>query len=235
MIPGQPGIFFVLKTRIALLLFILLFFISFFIFDLGQYLNLTYLKSNQKYLIEYYSNNQLFVLFSFFFIYILTTALSIPGATILTLAGAGIFGFWTSIVLISLASTIGATLSFLGSRFLFKDFIQDKFQERLVKVNQGIEREGTFYLFTMRLIPVIPFFMINLLMGLTPIKATKYFWVSLVGMLPGSLLYVNAGVQLSEIETTSDIISPDIIVSLILLGVFPLAVKKGLDWYKNRS
>jgi len=193
------------------------------------------LKSNQHNLMEYYSNNQILVLTSFFFIYVFTTALSIPGATILTLAGAGIFGFWTSLILISFASTIGATLAFLSSRFLFKDFVQEKLGDKLLKINYGIEKEGSFYLFSMRLIPIFPFFMINLLMGLTPIKVSKYFWVSQLGMLPGSLIYVNAGVQLSEIKTTSDIISPDIIVSFVLLGAFPLAVKKVLDWYKNKN
>ncbi|TNF27923.1 MAG: TVP38/TMEM64 family protein [Deltaproteobacteria bacterium] len=177
-------------------------------------------------LMKYHEQNMALTLSLYFLAYILITALSIPGATIMTLAGAGIFGFWTSLIIISFASTIGATLSFLGSRYLFRDWVQNKFGEKLQKVNEGMEREGAFYLFSMRLIPIFPFFMINLLMGLTPIKIPTYFFTSQLGMLAGSIIYVNAGVQLSQIESTKDIISPDIIISLMLLGLFPLIVKK---------
>jgi uncharacterized membrane protein YdjX (TVP38/TMEM64 family) len=225
-IPGQPGIFFVLKTRILIVLFIILLITSFFVFDLSQYLTLDYLKTNQMRLMKYHEQNMTLTLSLYFLAYILITALSIPGATIMTLAGAGIFGFWTSLIVISFASTIGATLSFLGSRYLFRDWVQNKFGEKLQKVNEGIEREGAFYLFSMRLIPIFPFFMINLLMGLTSIKTPTYFFASQLGMLAGTIIYVNAGVQLSQIESTKDIISPGIIISLVLLGLFPLIVKK---------
>ncbi len=144
----------------------------------------------------------------------------------MTLAGAGIFGFWTSLLIISFASTIGATLSFLSSRYLLKDWVQRKFGSKLSKVNEGMEKEGGFYLFSMRLMPVFPFFMINLLMGLTPIRISTYFFASQLGMLAGTAIYVNAGVQLSQIKSTSDIVSLDILVSLMLLGFFPLIVKK---------
>lgn len=184
---------------------------------------------------EYYFENKIQTLLLYFLIYVLTTALSVPGATILTLAGAGIFGFWTSLILISFASTIGATLAFLSSRFLFQDIVQEKFGKKLSKINQGMEREGAFYLFSMRLMPIFPFFMINLLMGLTSIKTPTYFFVSQAGMLAGTLIYVNAGVQLSEIESTKDILSPDIILSFTLLGIFPLLVKRILTWYRNKK
>lgn len=144
----------------------------------------------------------------------------------MTLAGAGIFGFWPSLIVISFASTIGATLSFLGSRYLFRDWVQNKFGEKLQKINEGIEKEGAFYLFSLRLMPIFPFFMINLLMGLTPIKISTYFFTSQLGMLAGTIIYVNAGVQLSQIESTKDIVSQDIIISLMLLGLFPIAIKK---------
>lgn len=215
-----------MKTRILIVLFIILLITSFFVFDLSQYLTLDYLKTNQMRLMKYHEQNMALTLSLYFLAYILITALSIPGATIMTLAGAGIFGFWTSLIIISFASTIGATLSFLGSRYLFRDWVQNKFGEKLQKVNEGMEREGAFYLFSMRLIPIFPFFMINLLMGLTPIKIPTYFFTSQLGMLAGSIIYVNAGVQLSQIESTKDIISPDIIISLMLLGLFPLIVKK---------
>lgn len=224
-----------MKTRITLSFLILLAIVSFFVFDLDQYLNLTYLKANQMRFQEYYFENKIQTLLLYFLIYVLTTALSVPGATILTLAGAGIFGFWTSLILISFASTIGATLAFLSSRFLFQDIVQEKFGKKLSKINQGMEREGAFYLFSMRLMPIFPFFMINLLMGLTSIKTPTYFFVSQAGMLAGTLIYVNAGVQLSEIESTKDILSPDIILSFTLLGIFPLLVKRILTWYRNKK
>lgn len=184
---------------------------------------------------QYYVENKAQTLALYFLIYVLTTALSVPSATILTLAGAGIFGFWTSLIVISFASTFGATLALLGSRFLFKDIVQEKFGEKLSRINQGMEKEGAFYLFSLRLIPIFPFFMINLLMGLTNIKIPTYFFVSQAGMLAGTIIYVNAGVQLSEIQSTKDILSLDIILSFALLGIFPLLVKRILTWYRNKK
>lgn len=224
-----------MKTRITLAFFIFLAIVSFFVFDLDQYLNLTYVKANQMRFYQYYVENKAQTLALYFLIYVLTTALSVPSATILTLAGAGIFGFWTSLIVISFASTFGATLALLGSRFLFKDIVQEKFGEKLSRINQGMEKEGAFYLFSLRLIPIFPFFMINLLMGLTNIKIPTYFFVSQAGMLAGTIIYVNAGVQLSEIQSTKDILSLDIILSFALLGIFPLLVKRILTWYRNKK
>jgi uncharacterized membrane protein YdjX (TVP38/TMEM64 family) len=224
-----------LKTRITLAFFIFLAIVSFFVFGLDQYLNLTYVKANQMRFHQYYVENNAQTLALYFIIYVLTTAISVPGATILTLAGAGTFGFWTSLIVISFASTLGATLAFLSSRFFFKDIVQEKFGEKLSRINQGMEKEGAFYLFSIRLMPIFPFFMINLLMGLTNIKIPTYFFVSQAGMLAGTIIYVNAGVQLSEIQSTKDILSPDIILSFALLGIFPLLVKRILTWYRNKK
>jgi uncharacterized membrane protein YdjX (TVP38/TMEM64 family) len=146
----------------------------------------------------------------------------------MTLAGGALFGLLTGTVVISFASTIGATLAFLVSRFLLKDWVQERFKEKLHTINQGIEREGSFYLFTLRLVPVFPFFIINLVMGLTPIRTTRFYLVSQVGMLPGTLVYVNAGTQLAQIDSLKGILSPGLLLSFALLGMFPLLARKGV-------
>ena len=200
--------------------------VLFFTFDLAQYLNFTYLKENQLRFNDYYQANPVLVSLSFFVIYIVSTALSIPGATLLTLIGAAIFGFVWGLILISFASSIGATLAFLVSRFLLRDNIQNRFGSHLEKINKGIEKEGAFYLFTLRLVPAFPFFMINLVMGLTPIKTSTFYWVSQVGMLAGTIVYVNAGTQLGQLESASGILSLPLIISFTLLGIFPFIAKK---------
>ena len=167
--------------------------------------------------------------------YVVSTALSLPGAAVLTLAAGALFGFWTGLVLVSFASTIGATLAFVFARFLLRDWVQNKFGERLGKINRGVEREGSFYLFTLRLIPVFPFWLINLAIALTPIKAWTFYWISQVGMLPGTAVYVNAGKQLGEIDKVGEILSWDIILSFALLGIFPLAVKKIMSLYRKKT
>ncbi len=211
------------------------FVVLFFVFDLKSYLTLGYLKSQQNALADFYQQNQLLMISGYLAIYIVSTAMSLPGATILTLAGGGIFGFWLGLVLVSFASTIGATLAFAAARFLLKESIQNKFGDKLKAINNGIEKDGDFYLFSLRLVPIIPFFVINLVMGLTPIKMYRFFFVSQLGMLAGTAVYVNAGTQLSKIESTSDIVSPGLIASFVLLGVFPLVAKKSLAYFKNRS
>lgn len=206
----------------------------YFKFDLGQYLTLESLKSQQTQITTFYKQNQVFTLLVYFLVYVLTTALSFPGATILTLAGAAVFGLTTGTIIISFASTIGASLAFLGARFLFKDFVQNRFQKHLETINKGIEKEGEFYLFTLRLIPLFPFFLINLVMGLTPISLVKYFFVSQIGMLPGTIVYVFAGVKLSEISSVGDILSLDILFAFGLIGLFPLIAKKIIEKIKER-
>ena len=221
-----------LKCFVAL--FILGFMGAFFYFDLGQYLSFEYLKQRQSDLQAYQSANPVFSIAIYMVVYVLVTALSLPGAAILTLFGGALFGLVTGTIVVSFASTIGATAAFLVSRFMLKDFVQDKFGDKLRAINEGVEREGMFYLFTMRLIPAIPFFVINLVMGLTPIKTVQFFFVSQVGMLLGTIVYVNAGTELSKIESLAGILSPQLIFSFVLLGIFPLMAKKLIEMIKGR-
>jgi uncharacterized membrane protein YdjX (TVP38/TMEM64 family) len=167
-------------------------------------------------------------------IYIATTSLSLPGATVLTLAGGALFGLIEGTIIVSFASTIGATLACFVSRFMLREWVQNKFRDKLSAINKGIAEEGAFYLFTLRLIPAFPFFMINLVMGLTKMPLATYYWVSQLGMLPGTMVYVNAGKELSKIESLSGILSPGLIFSFALLGLFPLGVKKLLGLYRSR-
>ena len=212
--------------KLLLLLIIGLGFTAFYALDLSQYLNFSYLKENQLQFIEYYQANPALIATGFFIIYVLSTALSIPGATLLTLLGGAIFGFVHGLLIISFASTMGATLAFLVSRFLLRDSLESRFNSQFKKINEGIEKEGAFYLFTLRLVPLFPFFIINLLMGLTRIKTWTYYWVSQTGMLLGTMVYVNAGTQLGQLNSASGILSPGLIISFSLLGIFPLAAKK---------
>jgi len=221
--------------KIIILILVAVFFVSFFAFDLGQYLNLEYLKSQKNMIEEYYRNNPLVTISIYFVAYVIMAALSLPGAVIMTLAGGAIFGLLTGTLLVSFASSIGATLAFLVSRTLLRDFIQSKFGDSLIPINEGVEKEGTFYLFTLRLVPIFPFFIVNLVMGLTTLKSSVFYWVSQLGMLAGTIVYVNAGTQLGKIESVSDILSPALIGSFVLLGLFPLLAKKGLAFYKKRS
>ena len=168
-------------------------------------------------------------------IYILITALSLPGAAVMTLAGGALLGFWLGTLAASLASTIGATLACFVSRYVLRDWVQGKFGDKLAAINRGIEKEGKFYLFTLRLIPIFPFFVINLVMGLTTISLVTFYWVSQLGMLPGTMVYVNAGKELARIDSLSGILSPGLIFSFVLLGLFPLVVKKLMGWYKSKG
>lgn len=204
-------------------------------YNLGQYLSFESLKNNQVQLQNYYQNQPLIVIFIFSFIYVFSVALSLPGATILTLAAGAIFGLGIGALIVSFASTIGATLAFLASRFLLRDYVQSKFREKLKSINEGIKREGAFYLFTLRLVPIFPFFLINLVMGLTPIKTPTFFIVSQIGMLAGTLVYVNAGTQLAQLESLKGILSPQIIFSFALIGVLPLISKVFVAHIKSRK
>lgn len=215
-----------LSSRLVLLLGIALAIAAFVAFDLGQYLSLDYFKSQQQAFTTYYQENPALALAVFFAAYVGVTALSLPGAALMTLLAGALFGVVTGTVLVSFASTIGASLAFLTARFLLRDSVQKKFGNRLKAINEGVERDGAFYLFTLRLVPVFPFFMVNMLMGLTPIKLPTYFVVSQVGMLAGTLVFVNAGTQLAELDSLAGILSPALLGSFVLLGVFPLLAKK---------
>ena len=193
--------------------------------NFGQYLTLENAKAQQALLNDYIESNFVVAAATYFILYIMITAFSIPGAAVVTLLGAALFGFWTSLLLVSFASTIGATLAFLSSRFLLRDWVQGKFGDKLSTINQGVEKDGAFYLFSLRLIPVFPFFLINLLMGLTPISVGRYYLTSQLGMLPGTAVYLNAGTQLAEIDSLSGIVSPSVLLSFALLGIFPIAAK----------
>ncbi|WP_165311680.1 TVP38/TMEM64 family protein [Vibrio ziniensis] len=203
--------------------------------EFSQYLTLEYAKTQQAALSQYIDQNLVFSAIAYFIAYIVITALSIPGAAVVTLLGAALFGFWFSLILVSFASTIGATLAFLSSRYLLRNWIQHRFSDNLSAINKGVAQDGAFYLFTLRLIPVFPFFLINLLMGLTPISTTRYYLVSQLGMLPGTAVYLNAGTQLADIDTLSGILSPSVLLSFALLGIFPFLAKQVLTKLKKRT
>lgn len=207
---------------------------AFFSYDLGDYLTLEYMKGQQAEFAAFYKENSLLAIGAYSAVYIVTTALSLPGAALLTLLGGALFGLITGTIIVSFASTIGATLAFLVSRLLLRDWVQEKFGRHLAAFNDGIKKDGAFYLFTLRLIPAVPFFVINLVMGLTPMKTVSFFLVSQIGMLAGTIVFVNAGTQLAQIESLSGILSPEIIFSFVLLGIFPLIAKKLVSLYKVR-
>ncbi len=200
--------------------------ILFLAFDLDRFLTLEYIKESQASFQKLYENNQFGIISIYILIYIAVTALSLPGAAILTLAGGALFGLVAGTIAVSIASTSGATLACLVSRFILREWVQEKFGDKIQAINDGIEREGGFYLFTVRLIPVFPFFIINLVMGLTRIPLKTFFWVSQLGMLPGTIVFVNAGKELGKIESASGILSPTLLVSFAILGLFPITVKK---------
>lgn len=222
-------------ARILILLVAIGLLTIFFSFDLHQKMTLEGLKSGLVQLHAWRDAEPLQMALGYFFLYVLTTALSLPGALVLTLAGGAIFGFVQGFVLVSFASTVGATLAFLAARYVLRDWVQQRFGEKLKPMNDGIEKEGAFYLFTLRLVPVFPFFLINLLMGLTKMRTLTYYWVSQVGMLAGTVIYVNAGTQLAAIDSLKGIVSPAILLSLAALGLFPLITKKILDIFKKNK
>ena len=224
-----------LVQRIIIVAAIIIAVILFKFLGLGQYLSLDYLKASQDKFTQIYASHRLLVIATYMGIYIVVTALSLPGAAVMTLAGGAMFGFWVGVLVVSFASTIGATLASFVARFLLRDWVQNRFGEKLSRINQGIEKEGAFYLFSLRLVPIFPFFVINLAMGLTPMKLWTFYWVSQIGMFPGTIVYVNAGKELGRIESLSGILSPGLIISFVILGLFPITVKKLLNLYKKKT
>ena len=198
---------------------------AYFAFDLGQYLSLENFKASQAEIVAAKDANPALYIAGFFLLYVAVTGLSIPGAAIMSLVAGALFGVVLGTLIVSFASTMGATLAFLSSHYLLRDWVQGKFGERLRAVDDGLEKDGAFYLFTLRLIPVFPFFVINLLMGLTRIKTGTFFWVSQIGMLPATIVFVNAGTQISRIESTAGLLSPTLIASFVALAFFPWAAK----------
>lgn len=223
-----------IMQKIVIACVIVLGIVAFRYFDLGQYLTLEYLKSSQDSLQALYLENRLLVIASYMAIYIAVTALSLPGAVVLTLAGGGLFGLVVGTVVVSFASTVGATLACLVSRFILREWVQSKFGDKLATINNGIEKEGAFYLFSLRLVPIFPFFVINLLMGLTRMRLFTFYWVSQIGMFAGTIVFVNAGKELAKIDSLSGIMSPGLIGSFVVLGLFPITVKKLLAFYKAK-
>ena len=219
------------KVVLAILLIGLL--ATFFLLDGNAYLNLGYLQQVRGDVVFYVESNPLVSSVSYFVLYVLVTALSVPGALIMTLAGGAVFGLPWGLLLVSFASTIGATLAMLVSRMLLRDWVQVRFKTQLVTVNQGLADDGGFYLFSLRMVPLLPFFMVNLVMGLTRISLWQFYWVSQLGMLAATFVFVFAGTQLAAIETLSGILSPGLIVALSLLGLFPLLAKKSLNWLRR--
>ncbi|MBL8303992.1 MAG: FAD-dependent oxidoreductase [Ideonella sp.] len=206
----------------------------FFAFGLDRYFTLDYLKQSQAQFAALYAERPVMVVAVFFAVYVAATALSLPGAAILTLAGGAMFGLLLGTVVVSFASSLGATLAFLASRYVLRDSVQARFANRLADIDRGIEKDGAFYLVTLRLVPLIPFFVINLVMGLTRMKAGVFYLASQIGMLAGTVVYVNAGTQLARIDSLGAIVSPGLLGSFVLLGLFPLIAKKLVDMVRGR-
>ncbi|WP_300160713.1 TVP38/TMEM64 family protein [Solidesulfovibrio sp.] len=220
--------------KILLLALVLALAAAFFGFGLDKYLTLSFLKESREALAAAYAAAPGRFLAGYFVLYVLVAALSLPGATVLTLAGGALFGFWLTLVVVSFASTIGATAACALARTLFRQAIARRLTGKLKAIDEGIRREGAFYLFTLRLIPLFPFFVVNAAMGLTALPLTTFYAVSQVGMLPGTAVYVNAGAQLGRLDSLAGIVSPALLVSFALLGLFPLAAKKAVALARAR-
>ena len=221
--------------QIVLMLLLALAIGAFVALDLGRYLSFEQLKASQASFDQIYAQQPVMVAAVYFGVYVLATALSIPGAVIITLGGGAVFGLWQGLLLVSFASTLGATLAFLASRFVLREWVEAHFGQRLADINAGVDKEGAFYLFTLRLIPVVPFFLINLLMGLTRMKTWTYYWVSQLGMLAGTAVYVNAGTQLAQLDSVRGILSPALLGSFVLLGIFPLLARRVVAAVQKRK
>ena len=218
------------KKRLLLLALIVVAIAAFFAFDLKQYLSLEFFQASRARIDAFYASHPWQTAMAFFAVYVAVTALSLPGAAIMTLIAGAIFGVITGTVLVSFASSIGATLAFLVSRFLLRDWVRSRIGERLKAIDEGVAKEGGFYLFALRLVPLFPFWLINLAMGLTALRTWTFYWVSQLGMLAGTVVYVYAGTQLGEFR-----ISPGLIFAFVLLGLFPLIAKKVLDAIRARK
>ena len=223
-----------MKTRIALLALLIIAVAGFFIADLDHYFSLAGARALQDEVLVWRTEQPLLLAAIMFVVYVAIAALSLPGAAVMTLLVGASFGLGWGLLIVSFASSIGATLAFLMTRYILRDSVQARFGERLQTINAGVERDGMFYLFSLRLVPVFPFFLINMLMGLTPLKTRQFYWVSQLGMLPGTVIFVNAGSQLSELNSLSGILSPALLASFVLLGIFPFIAKWLLAVIKAR-
>lgn len=223
-----------MDKRWWLLGFILVLIGLFFVLDLGRFLSLEALKASHDELDQIYQEQPIWVISVYAITYIVMAALSLPGAAVMSLAGGAVFGFWIGVPVVLVSATVGATLAFLAARYLFRAAVQRRLGDRLEAINSGLKRDGAFYLFSLRLVPAFPFFLINLLMGLTAIRVSTFFWASLIGMLAGSAVYVNAGTQLAAITSIADILSPALIGSFLLLAIFPWLARWVIGIIKRR-
>ncbi len=223
------------RLKLFTALTIALIFGLFLNFELQQYLTLDYLESRHTFYQQYYEQNQLWTIGIYFTILFLLTSLSIPGITAIVIAGGALFGFPLTLLITSFADAFGSTAAFLASRYLFGNSLQAKNKKRMQIINKGVDKDGAFYLFSLRLMPFFPCFLINLLMGMTSMRITTFYWVTLGGKLPFTAIYVNAGTQLGKMDSVFDIFSPGIVLSFVLIGVFPLAARKSLQWLKTHK
>lgn len=224
-----------MKKKIGITAIILVIIGMYHYFGLGDYVTFENLKSKQEIFINFTQENFILAILAYSLVYIITVAFGFPGAAILTLAGGAIFGLVAGTILVSFASTIGASLNFLISRYLLRDSIQNKFSDKLKDINKGIKEDGAFYLFTLRMVPVFPFFLINLLMGLTSVSLLTFFFVSQIGMLAGTIVYVNAGTQIASIQSLKDIFSFPLMLSFVLLGFLPVIAKSIINYIKRNK
>ncbi|MBX2870371.1 MAG: TVP38/TMEM64 family protein [Acidiferrobacterales bacterium] len=222
------------KTKLIVLIIAIVAIGAFLLFGPRHYLSLEFMQSQLGRINEYREANPITSVLLFAAVYITATAASIPGALVLTLLGGAIFGFWLGSLVVVISATIGATIAFLLARYLFDDFVQQKFGDKLKPIRENFRKEGAMYLFSMRLVPVFPFFAVNLLMGLTSIKTSTYAIASLIGMAPGTMVFINAGTQLAKLESLKGLLSPAMIASFVLLAVFPYIAKYFMQWIKSR-
>lgn len=221
------------KGKLIVIVGLALLIVLFFSMGWHNYFSLESFNQHKEDLFAFQNDHPYLVIAIYFIVYVIVTGASLPGAALMTLVGGALFGLLLGTIIISFASTIGATIAFLMSRYVLRDTVQNRFGEKLRLVNEEMEKDGAFYLFTVRLVPAIPFFVINLVMGLTPIKTLTYFFVSQIGMLAGTIVYVFAGTQIATIDSLSGILSPGIIIAFTVLGLFPLLAKKLLELIKS--
>ena len=224
-----------MKQKLVVIFLLIAVIAAAFIFDVGDYLTLDYLKQQRDIFQLWYAESPLLVLSAYFMIYFLSAVFSIPGAAVLTMGSGALFGLFVGTVLASFASSLGALLAFWIVRFLAREAVQNRFAKQLASVNAGVEQDGAFYLVGIRLVPVFPFFLINILMALTPIRSWTFYWVSQLGMLAGTAVYVNAGTRLGEIESLSGILDPQLIGAFVLLALFPLIARKVIQYLRKRK
>ena len=223
------------SSRIILFAVVVLLIVTYFVFDLTEFFTVDFFETQREAIAAFQLEKPWLVLLGFFVIYVLVTGMSLPGAAILTLIAGALFGLVQGVILVSFASTLGATMAFTITRFVFRDAVRNRFGRYLTTIDRGVEREGAFYLFALRLVPAVPFFAVNLVMALTPISTWRFYWVSQLGMLFGTVVYVNAGAELSQIESIGDVLSPALWLAFVLLGVAPLIAKRFLDFAKSHT